>query len=100
MLSIPDHVHFARCDGGTAVLDLDQGQWHLFTGLGEHVWNRAAMYGSTTGLPEQIAIPASGDIAALRSAVDTFVAQLVDMGLLADTARPAVRRRFWRRNSR
>lgn len=102
MLSVPEHVHFAHCDdGGTAVLDLRQGRWHLFSGLGEQVWHRAAMYGSTTGLPEQIAIPAGSDIGALRHGVDTFVVWLIDRGLLTDTAtaRPAPRR-FWRRHRR
>ncbi|RST17397.1 hypothetical protein EF908_34405 [Streptomyces sp. WAC04770] len=102
MLSVPGHVHYAACDGGTAVLDLREGRWHMFTGLGEQIWHRAVTYGSTSGLPEQIAIPAGIDPGALRSGVDTFVVELISTGLLLDdTARPAPpRRRFWRKGRR
>ncbi|MEE1735505.1 hypothetical protein PUR49_03015 [Streptomyces sp. BE147] len=101
MLTVPEHVHYARCDGGTAVLDLHQGRWHMFTGLGEQVWARVTQYGSITGLAEEIAVPAGLDAGTTRTSVDAYVATLIDMGLLAENRpqAPTCRQR-WRRTRR
>ncbi|MFE4055014.1 hypothetical protein ACFXP3_01685 [Streptomyces sp. NPDC059096] len=97
MLSVPDHVHWARCHGSTAVLDLRSGQWQMFSGTGARIWDAITLHGGTEGLAEEIALPDDLDVAATRTAIDSYVTALLSMGLLV-RARPEPRRhRGWRR---
>ncbi|MEU5421435.1 PqqD family protein [Streptomyces sp. NPDC020667] len=97
MLSIPSHVHWARVEGGTAVLDLHTGQWHLFTGTGARVWDTIAQHDGVEGLSAQLALPADGSPTADRDVAD-YVCRLRTMGLLTPTENPPSRaRRWWRR---
>ncbi|WLQ35547.1 hypothetical protein P8A18_19940 [Streptomyces castrisilvae] len=81
------------------MLDLKKGQWRMFSGAGERIWLAIALYGVTTGLAEELAVPAGLDVAAARRAVDSYVTHLIDTGLLAPpgqephTPRWTVRRR-------
>lgn len=95
MLTVPAHVHWARCGDGTAVLNLCTGQWRMFTDLGARIWDAITLRGGTEGLAEEIAIPAGYDPGATRDAVDTYVLSLVDMGLLTD-ANNKPRKGRWR----
>ncbi|MET9776265.1 hypothetical protein ABZ023_18725 [Streptomyces sp. NPDC006367] len=98
MLTVPPYVHWGRCPGGTAVLNLRDGQWQMFGGTGARVWEAVALRGGAEGLAEEIAVPNGLDVAATRKAVDDYLTALVSMGLLARTpARPPRRRRWWRR---
>ncbi|MFE9250966.1 hypothetical protein [Streptomyces sp. NPDC007088] len=100
MLSIPAHVRWGRCRGGTAVLDLRAGRWHMFSGTGARVWDAVALRGGLSGLAEEIAVPGGLNVAAARRAVDAYLAALLDMGLLtrsqATTGGPRARG-CWRR---
>ncbi|MFJ4342983.1 PqqD family protein [Streptomyces sp. NPDC088915] len=98
MLTVPEHVHWGRCGGGTAVLNLRDGQWRMFSGHGARIWEAVVLRGGIEGLAEEIAIPAGLDVAATHQAVDDYLAGLVDMGLLARVPVQARRRRrrWWR----
>ncbi|BDM74925.1 hypothetical protein HEK616_84120 (plasmid) [Streptomyces nigrescens] len=96
MLTPPDHIHWARCDGATAVLDLHADQWKMFYGDGARIWDAITLRGSIDGLAEEIAIPTGGDLTATRSAIIAYIEQLCAMGLLV-MDRPPKRTRWWRR---
>ncbi|WP_411139804.1 hypothetical protein [Streptomyces sp. x-80] len=88
MLTPAVHVRWARCPGGTALLNLRSGEWRMFSGLGARIWDAIALYGSVEG---ESAVPVNGDVAATGAAINAYVEQLRAMGLLAE---PARRRRF------
>ncbi|WP_372412251.1 PqqD family protein [Streptomyces luteireticuli] len=93
MLSIPPHVHWARMEGSTAVLDLHTGQWHLFTGTGARIWDAITQHGGVDGLSARLAISADGSPIAERDVAD-YVGRLRTMGLLT-VENPSARTRWW-----
>ncbi|MEV4506641.1 PqqD family protein [Streptomyces klenkii] len=101
MLSVPPHVHWAHVEGGTAVLDLHTGRWHLVTGAGARIWEAVTQHGAVQdvkGLSEELAVLTSHAPAAAQEAVDAYVGHLRTMGLLtASENRHGRTRRWWRR---
>lgn len=95
MLTIPAHVHWGRCSGSVAVLNLRTGQWQMFSGVGAHIWDVIALRGSTAGLAEEIAAPA--DVPTPRAAVGTYVTTLIELGLLTEAAGQPRKKRWWQR---
>ncbi|WP_407286433.1 hypothetical protein [Streptomyces sp. BP-8] len=97
MLIPAAHVHWARCPGGTAVLNLRSGQWSIFEGDGARIWDAVTLRGSIAGLAEEFAVPVGRDIAATRTAIDAYLVQLRAMGLLTDATARRSRRWWWSR---
>ncbi|MEU5425930.1 hypothetical protein AB0H73_10015 [Streptomyces olivoreticuli] len=96
MLSIPSHVHWARVEDGTAVLNLHSGQWHLFTGTGAQIWVAITQHGEVEGPFAKFAIPAGGFPTSDRDVAD-YVRRLRTMGLVTVENPPARTRWWWRR---
>ncbi|MFJ5951319.1 hypothetical protein [Streptomyces noursei] len=77
------------------MFDTQNGQWHMFHGLGAVVWDAITLRGGTDGLAEELAIPAGLDLAATREALDQYLDELRQMGLLTSTTEHRRRRRGW-----
>lgn len=97
MLTPAPHVHHAAGWYGTAVLDIRRGAWLMLDPDAARIWHAVTVRGGTAGLADEIAVPSGQDPQAVGEQIIAFVDQLLAVGVLVDTVRPARRtRRWWR----
>ncbi|MFI2435625.1 PqqD family protein [Streptomyces sp. NPDC018693] len=96
MLTPALHVHHAIGPYGTAVLDIRRGTWLMLDPDASKIWHAVIVRGGTAELADEIAVPTGQDPQAVGEQIAAFVAELLAVGVLVDTARPARRRRWWR----
>ncbi|MDH2393915.1 PqqD family protein [Streptomyces sp. HNM0663] len=97
MLTPAPHVHHATGPYGTAVLDIRRGTWLMLDPEASKIWHAVTVRGGTAGLADEIAVPTGQDPQQVGEQITAFVNALVTTGVLVDTARPARRKRRWRR---
>lgn len=95
MLTPPAHIHWARTDSATAVLDLCSGRWTVLDGTGAIIWHTLTEGGDTGLLAAALTGP-DGDIPAARDAIHAYLDHLRGLGLLVPARSPRAGR-FWRR---
>ncbi|MCX4902552.1 hypothetical protein [Streptomyces sp. NBC_00892] len=89
------HIHHATSQHGTAVLDVRRGQWLMLDTDASRIWHAVTIRGTTTGLADEIAVPAGQDPQAVHGQITAFVDDLTATGVLIDTDWPPRRRRRW-----
>jgi hypothetical protein len=78
-------IVFESFDGEAVVLDLSSGRYFGFSDSGSKVWQALSL-----GVGAQTLIGLTAGASTIRSAeLDTFVAQLVELGLLMPSDQPA-----------
>jgi hypothetical protein len=74
---IPDTVIHQTIDGEAVVINLDNGRYYAFNQRGSLLWNALAAGHSDAAV-------AAGSTGAERAAIDRFVDELVEQGLVHD----------------
>ena len=78
-------IVFESFDGEAVVLDLSNGKYFGFSDSGSRVWQAL-----TSGISAQALVGAAAGAATIKQAdLESFIARLLDFGLLAPTDTPA-----------
>jgi hypothetical protein len=86
------HVIHESIDGEVIIINLETGNYYSVKGSGAHVWDviQAGPAISTSTVVDAVAPAYDAPHEELVPAIDGFVGQLLEEGLVAETAGPAV----------
>lgn len=82
-LSIPDHVSWQNVPGELALFDLRDGRYHALNGTAAEIWRGIAAGQSPSEIVTGLRARHDAPDGAIEQAVDEFIANARDRGLLA-----------------